>query len=174
MFFQSLLPRAEIGANSYLLDLAGTRIVLDEQSPKAVGVESLPDFGPLGFDKLDSIIVSHAHHNHIGALPVLQRQCPSAEVVMTEATAALSEAMLHNSVNVMSSQREDWGSRSFPFSRIESWMRSAASGGPTRRDGRSRSAKAAPPPSFSMPGTSSVRWACSCGRTTGPFSTPAT
>ena len=116
MFLQSLLPRAEIGANSYLLDLAGTRIVLDAgMHPKAVGLDSLPDFGPLGFDKLDAIVVSHAHHDHIGALPVLQRQCPSADVFMTEATAALSEAMLHNSVNVMSSQREELGIKEFPL-----------------------------------------------------------
>jgi uncharacterized protein len=59
--------------------------------------------------------VSHAHHDHIGTLPVLQRHHPGARVLLTEPTLHLSAVMLHNSVNVMSAQREELGLAEYPF-----------------------------------------------------------
>ena len=47
--------------------------------------------------------------DHLGTLPVLQEKQPAAEVFMTPGAAALSEVMLHNSVNVMSAKRLDTG-----------------------------------------------------------------
>ncbi len=52
--------------------------------------------------ELDAIIVTHAHLDHIGSLPVLMRRQPRARVFMSPPTAYLGEALLHNSVNVMS------------------------------------------------------------------------
>jgi Cft2 family RNA processing exonuclease len=43
------------------------------------------------------------------------RRQPQARVFMTEATAKLSEIMLHNSVNVMTRQREDLGLATYPL-----------------------------------------------------------
>jgi Cft2 family RNA processing exonuclease len=43
------------------------------------------------------------------------RQTPGAPVFLTEATAGLSEAMLHNSVSVMMRQREELGSPDLPL-----------------------------------------------------------
>jgi Cft2 family RNA processing exonuclease len=40
---------------------------------------------------------------------------PSARVYMTPPTAALADALLHNSVNVMTAQREELGVREYPF-----------------------------------------------------------
>ncbi len=116
MFFQSLMPRAEIGANSFLFDFDGTRVVVDSgMHPKMVGTEALPDLDALGFDTLDGIVLTHAHLDHAGTLPLLQRRHPRTPVFLTAETAALTDIMLHNSVNVMSSQREELSLLEYPL-----------------------------------------------------------
>jgi Cft2 family RNA processing exonuclease len=116
MRFLNLTRRREIGANSYLLESGDHRVVLDSgMHPKEVGFDALPDFGPLPQDKANAIIISHAHHDHIGSLPVLMRKQPNTPVIMTEPTGEIASGMLHNSVNVMTSQREELGINEYPF-----------------------------------------------------------
>jgi Cft2 family RNA processing exonuclease len=116
MTFRSLLRRREIGANSYLLETGDSRIILDAGAhPKEKGLEALPNYNSVPHDTVDAIILTHAHHDHIGALPVLQRQQPRTPVYMTEPTGEVGAAMLHNSVNVMSSQREELGIHEYPL-----------------------------------------------------------
>ena len=114
--FQSLNLRAEIGGNSYSLNLDGTSILLDAgMHPKEDGLNALPRYQEIPFDSADAIIISHSHLDHIGTLPVAQREQPSAPVYLTAPCAALGEALLHNSVNVMSSQREELGIPEYPL-----------------------------------------------------------
>lgn len=116
MIFQSLLRRSEIGANSYLVELNGKRIILDSgMHPKEEGLDSLPAHHELPTNSIDSIFVSHSHLDHSGSLPVLMRDQPDAEVFMTPATAKLVDALLHNSVNVMESKRIELGITDYPF-----------------------------------------------------------
>ena len=51
-------------------------------------------------------MLTHAHQDHLGSLPVLQRVNPEAPVFVSEATRQLGAIMLHNSVNVMLRERE--------------------------------------------------------------------
>lgn len=83
--------------------------------PKSAGLEALPDFGALESHSAQAILVSHAHHDHIGSLPVLQRRQRGANVIMTEATGEVGSAMLHNSVNVMTSQRDELDIKEYPM-----------------------------------------------------------
>lgn len=116
MYFQSLTRRRGIGANSYLLDLDGTRIVLDAgMDPKAEALESTPHYDLLPYDSVDGIVVSHCHLDHVGSLPVLMKQQPRARAYMTAPCGDLSEAMLHNSVNVMTMKREDLQIKEYPL-----------------------------------------------------------
>lgn len=116
MIFRSLTRRKEIGANSYLIEVGKYRIILDAGAhPKQKGLDSLPNFNSVPHDSVDAIIITHAHHDHIGALPVLQRRQPKASVIMTEPTGEVGSAMLHNSVNVMSKQREELGINEYPL-----------------------------------------------------------
>jgi len=117
MEFLNLTRHVEIGANCYALTLAGRTVILDcGMHPKREGELALPDLARLkALPPADAIFLSHAHHDHIGSLPVLTRLQPGAPVFTTEATAALGEIMLHNSVNVMSRQREENGLMEYPL-----------------------------------------------------------
>lgn len=106
--FTNLTRALEIGANSYALEVAGKRIVLDSGlHPKLDGEEALPNFDLLENGAVDAIVLSHAHQDHLGSLPLLMRRQPQAPVFMTEQTRQLSDIMLHNSVNVMLKKREE-------------------------------------------------------------------
>ncbi|MFN2542510.1 MAG: MBL fold metallo-hydrolase [Chthoniobacterales bacterium] len=110
MKFINLTRHTEIGANSYYLEIGGRRLVLDcGMHPKNIGDDALPNFNAIKDRQLDAILISHAHQDHIGTVPVLMRYQPRARVFMTEATAEIGSALLHNSVNVMTRQREELG-----------------------------------------------------------------
>src|SRR5438034_5692172 len=64
---------------------------------------------------IEAILISHAHQDHLGTLPLIMRRFPSARVFMTEATAEVGSVLLHNSVNVMTRQREEVGEASYPL-----------------------------------------------------------
>jgi Cft2 family RNA processing exonuclease len=102
-----LTREIEIGANSYVLEADGRRVVLDcGLHPGIDGRQALPQLEHLDPGSVDAIILTHAHQDHLGALPVLQRRQANAPVFMTEPTRQLSSIMLHNSVNVMERKRE--------------------------------------------------------------------
>jgi Cft2 family RNA processing exonuclease len=106
----NLTLRTEIGSNSYWLRIGGKNIILDAGlHPKLEGLAATPDFSPVPSGTVDAIFITHAHQDHLGALPVLTRREPAARVFLTPPTARLADVMLHNSVNVMNRQREDDG-----------------------------------------------------------------
>ncbi|MEM7012142.1 MAG: MBL fold metallo-hydrolase [Verrucomicrobiota bacterium] len=114
--FTNLAPANEIGGNSYLLEFGSCKVALDAGThPKREGSDSLPRLSDLDYDELDAIFLTHAHLDHSGALPVMAREHPNARIFMSEATRELVDAMLHNSVNVMSSKREELGVIEYPF-----------------------------------------------------------
>ena len=102
MLFQNLTRDCEIGANCYRIDVEGVSLVLDAgMHPRRDGKLSLPDLTLLQPESVDAIVLTHAHLDHLGSLPILMGQHSDAPVFMTEMTGALADAMLHNSVNVM-------------------------------------------------------------------------
>lgn len=116
IYFESLTRKAEIGANSYLLGIGGTRIVLDAGShPRMEGDESIPRFEVLKPGGIDAAILTHTHLDHAGSLPLLMREFSSVPVFMTETTGVLVRAMLHNSVNVMGYKRAELGLEDYPL-----------------------------------------------------------
>ena len=105
-----------IGASSWFVELEGHRLLLDAgMHPKLEGRESLPQYSLLSREDLDAIVISHCHHDHLGSLPVAMRRFPKAHVLLTELSYFLAERVLHNSVNVMTRQRDELGLREYPL-----------------------------------------------------------
>ena len=91
----------EIGANSYLIELEGHRILLDcGIHPKKEGPQALPDFSLLR-EAPEAVLVSHGHVDHCGAVPELLRRFRETVPYSTPATLGVMDCMLHNSVSVM-------------------------------------------------------------------------
>lgn len=116
MRFTSLTRRQEIGANCYALEADGKQVILDcGMHPREIADQALPDFSLVEDDSVETVIMTHAHQDHIGSLPVLLRRHPRARVFLTRSTRLLGDVMLHNSVNVMLRQREDLGITALPL-----------------------------------------------------------
>jgi Cft2 family RNA processing exonuclease len=112
----NLNPSDDIGASSWFVEMDGHRILLDAGThPKLDGKEALPLYGEIANESVDAIALSHCHHDHVGSLPVALRQFPNAHVYMTELSYFLIERVLHNSVNVMMRQREEFGIEEYPL-----------------------------------------------------------
>jgi len=112
----NLNPDTDIGASGWLVELDGHRILLDAgMHPKREGRAGLPLFDRVGTADVDAIAISHCHHDHVGALPVAVRHFPRAHVLMSELSYFIAERVLHNSVNVMTRQRDELGIREYPL-----------------------------------------------------------
>jgi Cft2 family RNA processing exonuclease len=112
----NLNPDMDIGASGWLVELDEHRILLDAgMHPKREGREALPGFSKTGTHDLDAIAISHCHHDHVGGLPVAARHFPKAHVLMTELSYLIVERVLHNSVNVMTHQRDELGIKEYPL-----------------------------------------------------------
>lgn len=105
----------EIGANSYLLRVNGHEILLDcGVHPKKEGACALPEFGRLRRPP-DSVLISHGHVDHCGALPHLLKLFPYAVPYATPATVSIMDRMLHNSVSVMCMAAQERGISDYPL-----------------------------------------------------------
>src|SRR2546425_1673521 len=88
--------------------------------PKREGREGLPLYRLIANEEIDAVAISHCHHDHVGSLPVAIRHFPQAHVLLTELSYFLVERVLHNSVNVMTRQRDEMGIKEYPlYSHIE-------------------------------------------------------
>jgi len=116
MRITNLNPDTGVGASAWLVELEGHRLLLDTGThPKREGRPSLPLYGAAGNVDLDAIAISHCHHDHVGSLPVALRHFPQAHVLMPELSYFLVERVLHNSVNVMTRQRDELGIKEYPL-----------------------------------------------------------
>lgn len=100
----------EVGGSCMLLSVAGRYILFDcGIRVNRTGTDALPDLSLLKetAPTLDAIFVSHAHADHIGALPLAHAMFPDAPIYATRPTQMLSAVMLNNAVNVMESETEE-------------------------------------------------------------------
>ncbi len=91
----------EIGRNMTVFEHGGRLLVVDcgvlfpeEDQP---GVDLiLPDFSHIRtrLDRVEAVVLTHGHEDHIGALPYLLREKPDLPLVGSRFTLALAEAKL--------------------------------------------------------------------------------
>ncbi len=116
MRIANLNPDTDIGASAWFVEIEGHRILLDAgMHPKREGGDGLPLFKNIRQEEVDAIAISHCHHDHVGSLPVAARYFPKAHVLMAEQSYFIIERVLHNSVNVMTRQRDELGIKEYPL-----------------------------------------------------------
>ena len=98
----------EVGASCLLLEVAGQRLLVDAgiRMQKRDGSQ-LPDLSRLQEGgPLDAVLLTHAHTDHIGALPMVHLGYPRVPIFTTEPTKALSRVLLQDSLRLMESRWE--------------------------------------------------------------------
>ncbi|HET7479835.1 MAG TPA: MBL fold metallo-hydrolase [Rubrobacteraceae bacterium] len=92
--FRALGGAGEVGGSSHLLDFGRTRVLVDAGIKPDGRGPATPDFGSL--DGLDAAVITHAHLDHCGALPVLVRDRPDLPIYCTPPSARLIVAALND------------------------------------------------------------------------------
>ena len=134
MYFTALGGAHEIGATCSLIEIGGHRLLVDcGLRLNKQGDEALPDFSLLG--KVDAVLVTHAHLDHTGSLPLLRRQLPNVPIYMTEPTRNLIEILLFDVARIgvtnakkggpqphYDEEAVDWLLRSVTLVPSETWL----------------------------------------------------
>jgi uncharacterized protein len=99
-----------IGASCIYVELDGLRAVVDCGIRQARG-ETLPELATLR-DALDGeapdlFVLTHAHLDHSGALPVFHRHWPTVPIVATHATGELVRILLSDALKIMEFGRDE-------------------------------------------------------------------
>lgn len=95
---------SEIGASCLHVEMAGTSVVIDA-GMRMAGDDALPAFGMLEqLPKPEAVFITHAHADHIGALPVLHGLYPDVPIFATPPTADLMNIMLRDAYKILEEQ----------------------------------------------------------------------
>ena len=120
MRYLSLGDTHEIAASCHYIEIGGTGLVLDAgMDPDKDGYEALPPFELVKSRAVDHIVVTHAHHDHLGSLPVLTREVPHARVHMSRPTAMLAEVLLPSSARLQRRRVREGSTTTAPVFDVE-------------------------------------------------------
>jgi uncharacterized protein len=92
--FRALGGAGEVGGSSHLLDFGATRVLVDAGIKPDGRGPLAPNFGKL--EGLDAAVVTHAHLDHCGALPLLVRDKPGVPIYCTPPSAKLIVSALND------------------------------------------------------------------------------
>ncbi len=90
-----------VGASCLAIELAEQWFVVDAGVRVDHQADPLPDLAQLEGKDIRAIFVTHAHADHIGALPLLHRAFPTTPIFTSRGTALLMEVMLADALKIM-------------------------------------------------------------------------
>src|SRR5215210_484266 len=91
-----------VGASCLAVEVGAAWILIDAGVRMDRAVDRLPDLAFLEDKDLAAIFVTHAHADHIGALPLVHQRFPNVPMYTSVATMRLMEVMLADALKVMS------------------------------------------------------------------------
>ncbi len=93
-----------IGASCFRVQIGPYEIVMDAGTrPK--GSDPLPAFELL--ERPNLMIITHAHLDHIGALPIFHRDFPDVPMICTHGTREIAHVMLTDGLKVQAAQQKE-------------------------------------------------------------------
>ncbi len=90
-----------VGASCVAIEIAGQWIVVDAGVRVDRKSDPLPDLALLEGKDVRAIFVTHAHADHIGALPLVHQAFPATPIFASRATGLLMEVMLADALRIM-------------------------------------------------------------------------
>ncbi|MEO7019442.1 MAG: MBL fold metallo-hydrolase, partial [Ktedonobacteraceae bacterium] len=91
-----------VGASCVAVEIAGQWMLVDAGVRVNRKSDPLPDLALLEGKDVRAIFVTHAHADHIGALPLVHQAFPTAPIFASRATGLLMEVMLADALRIMS------------------------------------------------------------------------
>jgi Cft2 family RNA processing exonuclease len=98
---------SEVGASCTLLHVAGHRLLIDGGMRPAAkaGQSRLPDLALLEGTPPEALLITHAHIDHTGALPLVASRFPHLPIYATDSTRVLTEILLRDAVRIMEQEQ---------------------------------------------------------------------
>jgi metallo-beta-lactamase family protein len=98
----------EVTGSRHLVETDGKRLLLDCGMIQGGRNEAARNAAGFGFDPggLDAVVISHAHIDHIGRIPLLVKRGYRGPIWATRATCELAKIMLEDAANLASADAE--------------------------------------------------------------------
>jgi Cft2 family RNA processing exonuclease len=98
---------SEVGASCTLLHVAGHRLLIDAGMRPAAkaGQPRLPDLALLEGTPPEALLITHAHIDHTGALPLVASRFPHLPIYATDSTRVLTDILLRDAVRIMEQEQ---------------------------------------------------------------------
>lgn len=95
----------EVGGSSILVKINNKNILFDAGIRQSASKDSVPNFRDIQtYGGLDAIVISHAHLDHIGCLPIISKEYPNARIYMNNMTKDLVKVLLYDSLKIMNNR----------------------------------------------------------------------
>lgn len=106
----------EVGASSTFIEIAGRRLLVDagirisNKTSRGLKADQLPDLRRISeAGGIDALLVTHAHTDHTGALPLVTEHYPAIPVFATRPSLELIRVLQADSLRIMSTRSEQEG-----------------------------------------------------------------
>ncbi|MEA3497802.1 MAG: MBL fold metallo-hydrolase [Campylobacterota bacterium] len=105
-YYTSYGAAGEVTGSCHLLTIGKIKILID--CGMFQGEESELNFDEFGFDPEDInyLIVTHAHLDHIGRIPLLVKKGFNKKIISTQATSSIAQLMLKNSAGILETKKK--------------------------------------------------------------------
>lgn len=101
-----------VTGSNFLLEYEGTTVLVDCGLIQGERFSEAENTKPLPYDpaSIDAVLVTHAHLDHVGRLPVLVRDGFHGPIISTPETRAIAELMFEDGAEIMHHEAERTGS----------------------------------------------------------------